>query len=144
MADERAVPDTTQGDPRHRHMAKLSLKSVAAALERRKSQRLAMRFPIKYRVRGSSRWRAAVCENLSGGGLGLRLPAACPDLATIEVILMPPSVEPMQATCTVRWHTPLPDGKTFAGAAFVALQESPRFMEFLCEHLLEQALEKTA
>ena len=74
--------------------ARPTLRSPAHILERRKSQRLTMRFPLKWRVRGSSRWQAAMCENLSGGGLGLCVEDPCPDQATIEVILMPPEVEP--------------------------------------------------
>ena len=131
-------PMTLHDDP---IKMKSASRSVASAIERRKSQRVPMRFPIKWRVRGSSRWQTATCENLSGGGLGLCIHAPCPDRSTIEAILMPPKPKPLRAVCSVRWHKPLIKNKTFLGVAFVTLTDLPRFMEFLCEHLLEQTLD---
>ena len=110
-------------------------------IERRKSQRPAMQYPIEYRVAGSLRWRQGVCQNMGGGGVGVVIAEPLKERTTLELLLLLTSIPPLRATGQVRWQNALSAGRWLVGVQFLTIDEPQRFMDALCECLLESKLE---
>lgn len=112
-------------------------------IEKRKSQRIYCCLPIKYKEPGSSSFRKGIaCQDMSGGGLGITLhhPLKIKDKIGVMLYLDGES-GPINAICKVIWCRQKEDGRFRAGLKFIKVKDHERFLEYVCEKIIDLSLE---
>lgn len=110
--------------------------------ERRKSQRLGLVLPVKYKKENSKCYRRGLaCQDISGRGIKISLRDALRVNDKLEVILsMPAKTDKLNAFCRVTWCKQKKGGNFTAGLEFLKIKQRQIFMEFLCEKIIDATL----
>lgn len=112
--------------------------------ERRKSQRIYLTLPLKYKKPEDSCFQQAIaCKDLSGGGLKVLLPRPLKIGEKIEVaIYLREGSGPVSAICKVLRCKQEGEDKYGAGLKFLKINDKEDFMQFLCEKLIELSIQR--
>ncbi len=82
------------------------------------------------------------CQDISGKGLKILLSETLKIKEQIDVLLCPQDKSnPISSLCRVAWCRQTKNGKFMAGLEFVRIKEQERFMEFLCEKIIDFSLQ---
>lgn len=110
--------------------------------ERRKCQRLCLVLSIKYKKSKDSCFHNAIaCQDISGKGLKILLHEALKIEDRIQILLcLPDKTNRISTFCSVVWCRQNEDDNFMAGLEFVKIKEHERFMEFLCEKIVDLSL----
>ncbi|MFH1877064.1 MAG: PilZ domain-containing protein [Candidatus Omnitrophota bacterium] len=112
--------------------------------EKRKSQRLSICFPVKYKLKQHTPLRnAIVCRDISGHGVSILAHEVLKTNHKLNVMLYPKgSCKPIDALCKVVWCRQSYKGAFEAGLEFLKIKQEQQFIDFLCSNLIESSLKK--
>lgn len=110
----------------------------------RKADRIKSNLKIKYKLKGKKYFcNEADCEDISG--LGVKLSVGNPVSINDEIqilVYLSDSSKSINALCRVVWCRQLIGNKFQAGLKFVKIEDKGRFVELLCERMLDFSLSK--
>ena len=123
-------------------MRKRKRKTERRRFRRRRAQRLQSSLHIRYKKKGNkSNWKWVAYKDISGIGIGLLTNEPLKVNNRVNVsIHMKNNPEPVQVECRVVWCSALDKGMYKVGLEFSKVKDSIRFIEFLCDKMLDLSL----
>lgn len=111
-------------------------------MEKRKAERFELPVAVIYKLKGTRQLRKVLsCDDISGLGLKLSLKEQLPLRSNVKITMrFKNKIRPITALCRVAWVNQLEKGKFQAGFEFIRIKEKKRFVEILCEEMLNFTL----
>jgi hypothetical protein len=111
-------------------------------MEKRKADRFELSVAVVYKLNGSKQLRRVIsCDDISGLGLKLSLKEQLMLRSKVEITMrFKNNLKPIDALCRVAWISQLEKGKFQAGLEFIRIKDKKRFIEILCEEMLNLTL----
>lgn len=111
--------------------------------EKRKYQRIGLLLSVKYKKPKNNSFRDSMaCQDISGKGVKILLREALKTKEQIDILICPKDKSnPISSLCRVAWCKQTKNSNFMAGLEFVRIKEQERFMEFLCEKIMDSSLQ---